>query len=919
MRQRTYGLRWIAACSCLLSILMLFCGTTPALGVSEPATPAALTHAAAKVSSTCTVIGPDQSIWATKTLDMEEGSTAAQLTQQVLDDAHLTYDASNGQWGFSLNTITDPDGKVYGYDAASGAYWQLFVNGRSSDVGASGVVLAPGDRITWSYSSWGTPLPAPPITLVPNAPHPSVEASWPAFRGPAQNLATSGGLTPVNPEATKALWTQQIRPAADWATYVSEPILVDQRLWLAKGTKLECRDEATGTIVKTIDLAGSIDSTCRLTYSQGLVLVPLSQGRIQAVSVASGDTLWVSEALPQIAGVQQQSLSSLTVHDSALWFGTCAPDPSSNQTFGGYLVALNLENGTFLPGFPRLNSQAGYYWGGGTLVSGLYVIGADDGSIEAFDPASGGLRFSARVEGSVRSSLVPCAGGFLAVTTNGVIHKFACDESGLTQVAQQRFADASTSTPTAVDGKIIVGGICGTYPQSHGRIAVLDEATLAPVHQIDASSAGPLPGEVKSAPLAMTSSGGATWVYFVCNAPQGALYGYRMGDAQATQLFVPQTSQQQYSIASVVPSQDGALLYSNDGGVLFKIAATAPSETHTPDTKDPSQTENDSHSGQEDASGTRRLPSSQDSGFSAGSRRRNAEAPESTPAEETAAESSDVQEGTSPDATEPQATAAEQFLGTADANSAPSLLWPVLGVVAGAMSLAFALLMLLLRRRSLRYPWLMWVIGAAGAVLLTISLGAFFASGLPAAPTTDQTLVQEKSSASDSESSAATQESPGSNSTSDEVTTTTDDASLAGESSSVSKTSGAKEPSGDEPVSRGPGHSDTSGAAPEPPASDTSAKADSLQVTLVIEGHHISKQVTVASGASVFDVLKASGVAYEAQSGAFGAYVTSIDGQAAAGSSGWTYQVNGTQPNVACSAYSVASGDTITWTYVTLQ
>ena len=51
---------------------------------------------------------------------------------------------------------------------------------------------------------------------------------------------------------------------------------------------------------------------------------------------------------------------------------------------------------------------------------------------------------------------------------------------------------------------------------------------------------------------------------------------------------------------------------------------------------------------------------------------------------------------------------------------------------------------------------------------------------------------------------------------------------------------------------------------------------------------------------------------------AVGAYVTAINGQAAGPNTGWTYTVNGAQPNVSCSSYEVSIGDAIVWEFVTV-
>jgi hypothetical protein len=87
-----------------------------------------------QVTASCSVIGPNASganvSWAPETsLAVEPGTTAADLTKQVLDANGITYDAD-------LYTFAK-DGKSLGYDAATGKWWQLFINGESATVMAS--------------------------------------------------------------------------------------------------------------------------------------------------------------------------------------------------------------------------------------------------------------------------------------------------------------------------------------------------------------------------------------------------------------------------------------------------------------------------------------------------------------------------------------------------------------------------------------------------------------------------------------------------------------------------------------------------------------------------------------------------------------------------------------------------------------
>lgn len=125
------------------------------------------------VSATCSVVGTDakgaQQTWAAaQQIALKEGSTAADLSEQLFKQAGLKADYDpNGSWGWALNSITSPfdSGRTLAYDPATGANWQLFVNGSASAVGAGGYTLKDGDSVVWCYSKYGDPAPANQISV----------------------------------------------------------------------------------------------------------------------------------------------------------------------------------------------------------------------------------------------------------------------------------------------------------------------------------------------------------------------------------------------------------------------------------------------------------------------------------------------------------------------------------------------------------------------------------------------------------------------------------------------------------------------------------------------------------------------------------------------------------------------------------
>ncbi len=129
--------------------------------------------ASQEVAATCSVVGTDakgaQQTWAAaQQIALKEGSTAADLSGQLFRQAGLKADYDpNGSWGWALNSITSPfdAGRTLACDPATGAHWQLFVNGSVSAVGAGGYTLKDGDSVVWCYSKYGDPAPANQISV----------------------------------------------------------------------------------------------------------------------------------------------------------------------------------------------------------------------------------------------------------------------------------------------------------------------------------------------------------------------------------------------------------------------------------------------------------------------------------------------------------------------------------------------------------------------------------------------------------------------------------------------------------------------------------------------------------------------------------------------------------------------------------
>lgn len=88
-------------------------------------------------------------------LKLDEGATAADafIKLQEKTGFKAKYDP-NTAYGFYLESITSPsDGRRLACDPTTHTYWQLFVDGASSSVGASSVKLTQGQKIEFAYTA----------------------------------------------------------------------------------------------------------------------------------------------------------------------------------------------------------------------------------------------------------------------------------------------------------------------------------------------------------------------------------------------------------------------------------------------------------------------------------------------------------------------------------------------------------------------------------------------------------------------------------------------------------------------------------------------------------------------------------------------------------------------------------------------
>lgn len=538
----------------------------------------------AKVKASLSLIGPDAnektSVWySLNDAKLQSGATAADLTVMALKASGLEYDLKTPENDgyFYLSSITSTDGRKLGWNEVTRRYWQLYVNGEYSKVGADQVVLKPGDNIQFVYAS-DSEKPLDGVVLNPGAARPNWDSDWSGFTS-ADKVTDA----PVPTKDAEAKWVSELKGSDEWSKGISDPLLVGDYLYVAVGSKLLKKNVDTGETVAESPLAAKIDSTSRMVYTGGVILVPLSSGRLQALTVDALATVWVTDELPAGPDGAQQSLASITVRDGFAYFGTASA--SWTDSSDGYLLCVRISDGEVMWQHKNENSK-GYYWAGLAFSGNYGVIADDSGTVSTVDPETGKTVASLKIADRVRTTVMVDGSIAYVVSADGVLHKLSVGTDGtLSELGKVTFGSSSTSTPVLVNGKIVVGGAStesfmggyqNKYTYYYGQLVVIDAETLTVDYSIckadgsyirQGTSGG---GDVKSQPVVSVQNG-ETYVYFTSNNNPGGIYRYRIGDDEAELLYTPAAGDQQYCMASISVGSDGSLYYVNDSGKLFAV------------------------------------------------------------------------------------------------------------------------------------------------------------------------------------------------------------------------------------------------------------------------------------------------------------------------------------------------------------
>lgn len=523
------------------------------------------------------------------TLPADDDTTAESVLEQLMTAAGCTNLEANA---LGLTSATMPDGRVLGTtSAAPYSYWSFFVNNGYASVGAPSYFLKNGDCVEFRYVKGdGTQKPSTAPATNPGTEHPDVDAAWNGFANGGSGSSTDA-LTPTTKTDTPSwalnLLTEEQQKAGASAS-ASDPIVANGKVYLVTGASvwggktwnavLNEIDPETGSVLRSLELGSSMDTTCRPVIAQGIILIPLSGGYLQAVSAKTFETLWYSDAFTK------QNLSSLTVDGDYVYINTLDYwSANGNDVQNGTVRRINIHTGA-VAGSASV-TDGGFYWSGGLTVNGYYVVGSDFGQVRVYSADLSKLVASFKLSGgNIRSALTVHDGYVYAVTRDdGTLHKLTIGSDGsITEVGKVQFAPYSTSTPVFSGKYAFICGATANNWKAKGLLSIIDLSDMS-VRQITKADGEELGFESKSTPLVSTRDG-ETYVYFTLNGAKGnwpnytsggGVYMYKLGDAEATEVFVPGSGYANYCMASVVCDEFGNLYYTNDSGHLFCVKSQA--------------------------------------------------------------------------------------------------------------------------------------------------------------------------------------------------------------------------------------------------------------------------------------------------------------------------------------------------------
>lgn len=533
------------------------------------------------------VIGPDvngnNTRWGSASnVSLPEGSTAQNLVEAVLKAKGVTYNGSQSGEYWLLNSVNSPfDHKPYAWDAATNKSWHLYINGEPSLLCANQITLKSGDKVTLAYTTDDSPMPDPDkIVVDPSATTPDWDAEWAGYGNSGNGSTVTDAKTPAQAAGLKWAFDWKAESGQQYAN-CSEPVIANGFVYIATENELIKIDSSTGKKVASAPLASKVSYTSRPIYTNGLIIVPLNGGAVQAITADKLICKWLTPGLTDLT----QSSCTVVSDGEYVYVGSVdmSYDENYNATYGnGSFACIKIATGEV--SWQNIDPAEGYYWTGAALTDKYAIVPTSAGTLKCIDKTTGDVVSTMKLSAVANADCIadPSNGStFYQMTHDGKLHVISLSAKGV--LSEQNTVDLgltnNLSAPAVSGDNLIVGGQTAT-----GSALVLYNLKTGKTTMVAAADGKALPAGlngIAATPL-VSVQGGKTYVYFTVNSADskdyvnysagGGVYRYTLGDAEATQIY-DAAGHYQHCDSPVIADASGNLYYINDSGTLFKLGA----------------------------------------------------------------------------------------------------------------------------------------------------------------------------------------------------------------------------------------------------------------------------------------------------------------------------------------------------------
>lgn len=388
-------------------------------------------------------------------------------------------------------------------------------------------------------------------------------------------LAVSAAETENAKEKAEIHWT--ISDAAEIQT--SLPLMIENQFYVTVGNVLKVIDVTTGKETASTELAADASESAVIENGDGMLFVPLSDGRIQAVKTSDLSSVFLTEKPAEGLSVQSQIL----YHDHMIYAGFSPV--AQEQEVSGYFAAFKTDSRTgtdaVAPEWKSAEQKEGNYIGTKAAILGENVLFAgDSGKLVLANAKTGEVKDKKDdITGKVRSPLVEANGSVWFATDEGILYKVTLSSDGkVTEKATISLPDKGNAIISILEGKVFVTGGSG-----QGYIAVYSESDATEI--LSQKTDHPVVSQ------AVTKSGENFYVYFTQEEDYANLYVAKFdADKKMTVETVYTSETKKNGEDYLLIGDDGKVYYGNTGnGTITSV--DVPKEEN-PEPKPPVEPEN---------------------------------------------------------------------------------------------------------------------------------------------------------------------------------------------------------------------------------------------------------------------------------------------------------------------------------------